>query len=131
MIVCGWDSKLKSQIYTIEPDGSYFGWNAVAIGKKSTEFNSILTSLIKDQNTNKEDFESLWKNIKTQIINNHFHFLLRDNSAISEQHNASVLDESLAEMKYSVKEDNVERLPLFHDIEVNSHDAHLMKSFFT
>eukprot|EP01038_Epipyxis_sp_PR26KG_P013830 gene13830-18550_t len=31
LLVSGWDNKYGSQIYTIEPDGSYYGWNAIAV----------------------------------------------------------------------------------------------------
>jgi len=51
LMVAGWDKRLGPQIYTTDPEGSFRGWNAVAIGSNSDKLMSELEKVItsKDQ----------------------------------------------------------------------------------
>jgi 20S proteasome alpha/beta subunit len=46
VLISGYDQYLGYQIYTIEPDGSYHSWKAIAIGKNEQEVVRELTTLM-------------------------------------------------------------------------------------
>jgi 20S proteasome alpha/beta subunit len=50
LLVAGWDENLGMQLYTTDPDGSYFGWNAVAIGYNADESINKLSKLFDNEN---------------------------------------------------------------------------------
>ena len=55
LLLLGYDDDVGYQVYTINPDGSYYSWNAIAIGGDNTD--KITQNLIKyiTTNTNNND----------------------------------------------------------------------------
>lgn len=61
VILAGYDSthserdQRSYKIYTIEPDGSYYSWNAVAIGLDEEKMNEELFTLLQETNSKKDN----------------------------------------------------------------------------
>jgi hypothetical protein len=55
LLLLGYDDDVGYQVYTINPDGGYYSWNAIAIGGDNTD--KITQNLIKyiTTNTNNND----------------------------------------------------------------------------
>lgn len=71
LLVCGWDETNGLQIYTIFPDGSYYSWNGIAIGKLSSDIKKSLQDLLKDK-TQDRKINNFLKLVKKSIINQYF-----------------------------------------------------------
>lgn len=69
-LVAGWDNELGPQVYTIEPDGSFTGWNAAAIGMKSDKVMGSLSNIGLTSKSN--SIESVWPKFKSLILDAHF-----------------------------------------------------------
>jgi 20S proteasome alpha/beta subunit len=55
VLISGYDQYLGYQIYTIEPDGSYHSWKAIAIGKNEQEVVRELTTLMEKKKEKKKN----------------------------------------------------------------------------
>ena len=70
LVLLGYDDDVGYQVYTINPDGSYYSWNAIAIGGDNTD--RITQTLMKyitthtndnEDNNNSNSIENLLKKI--------------------------------------------------------------------
>lgn len=69
LLVCGHDEDLGYQIYSIQPDGSYDAWKAIAIGKESS---LISQSLVKLQEAGQQSLATLWPTVKQTLLDKFF-----------------------------------------------------------
>ena len=81
LVVCGWDDDLGPQIFTVDPEGSSKGWNAVAIGANSNALMEELSAMLPEEqsspgSTSKvKSFGSvarLWPSFKRRVLQKYF-----------------------------------------------------------
>lgn len=87
LVVAGWDEELGPQLFTTDPEGSFSGWNAVAIGSKATDINRNLADIMHmedngSRDTNTEEVrngvkcartvESVWPKFNSHILRKYF-----------------------------------------------------------
>lgn len=57
VVLAGYDDVLGFQIYSIEPDGSYYSWKGVSIGGNENEAQNDLLNLMEENDENSQDFQ--------------------------------------------------------------------------
>lgn len=67
VVLAGYDDVLGFQIYSIEPDGSYYSWKAVSIGGNENEAQSDLLNLLESPDS--FGFQKSTENILATLIN--------------------------------------------------------------
>lgn len=75
LVVAGWDEESGPQLFTTDPEGSFSGWNAVAIGSNSADIRKSLAEIVKTEENNdvcKRTVVSVWPKFNKQILNKHF-----------------------------------------------------------
>jgi 20S proteasome alpha/beta subunit len=85
LLVCGWDDTNGPQIFSTDPEGSFTGWNAVAIGSQREKIMGNLVDLVKKapEKANPHlggggSVEQTWPKFN-QILNKCFKFQSNDN----------------------------------------------------
>lgn len=64
LIVAGVDDALGCQLYSVDPEGSVHGWNAVALGKMSDD----LMKSLSDLSTKKSAIKSVWPWFRSRVL---------------------------------------------------------------
>lgn len=75
LVVAGWDDELGPQLFTTDPEGSFSGWNAVAIGSKADDISKSLADIVKDGRKGSSvgsTVENIWPTFSSNILRKYF-----------------------------------------------------------
>ncbi len=81
LLVCGWDADLGPQVFTVDPEGSSKGWNAVAIGTDSNVLMDELAAIMPEEQSAPKSaskvksfgsLEKVWPKFKNRVLHKFF-----------------------------------------------------------
>lgn len=80
LVVCGWDEELGPQVFSVDPEGSSRGCNAIAIGAHSSSLLDELAGIVNEEQPERNKASAavrntmnhVWPKFKSRILRKYF-----------------------------------------------------------